>query len=36
MLGWKKEGAKDWVLIPQSVIGRPLADQLPPLPGAAN
>jgi hypothetical protein len=36
MLGWKKEGAKDYVLIPQSVIGRPPADQLPPLPGAAN
>jgi outer membrane biosynthesis protein TonB len=32
MLGWKKEGAKDWVLIPQSVIGRPPAELLPPLP----
>jgi hypothetical protein len=31
MLAWKKEGAKDWVLIPQGVIGRPPAELLPPL-----
>ena len=36
MLGWKKEGAKDWVLIPQNVIGRPPAELLPPLPAPAN
>jgi len=36
MLGWKKEGAKDWVLIPQSIIGRPPAELLPPLTAPAN
>jgi hypothetical protein len=36
MLGWKKEGSKDWVLIPQRVIGRPPAELLPPLPAPAN
>jgi len=36
MLGWKKEGAKDYVLIPQSVIGRPPAELLPPLPASAD
>lgn len=36
MLGWKKEGAKDYVLIPQSVIGRPPAELLPPLPAPAS
>lgn len=31
MLAWRKEGMQNWVRIPQSVIGRPAADQLPPL-----
>ena len=36
MLAWKKVGAKDYVLIPQSVLGRPPAELMPELPGTAK
>jgi len=34
MLAWKKEGGKDYGLIPQRFISRPAADDLPPMPQA--
>jgi len=36
MLAWKKEGTKDYVLIPQRLIGRPPAESLPEIPAAVQ